>query len=86
LPVVIGVEAEADCPRDVFRYDDGMFFASPHPRPIPGVSPDRNLHGTSFAVANMTGFAARALLHCSRSGLRETLIAGAENTVSRRRL
>ena len=31
------------------------------PRPIPGVPPARNLHGASFAVANLTGFLARAL-------------------------
>jgi subtilisin family serine protease len=29
--------------------------ASGYPRPIPGVDPDRNLKGLSFAVANVTG-------------------------------
>jgi len=37
-----------------------MFRASGYPRPVPGVPPARNLHGISFAVANMTGFVARA--------------------------
>jgi hypothetical protein len=27
---------------------------------MPGVPPERNLNGVSFAVANMTGFVARA--------------------------
>ncbi len=31
------------------------------PRQIPGVPPDRNLHGVSFAVANATALAARAM-------------------------
>lgn len=35
--------------------------ASGYPRPIPGVSPDRNLKGLSFAVANATGLLALAL-------------------------
>jgi hypothetical protein len=35
--------------------------ASPYPRPIPGVPPERNLHGISFAVANATGVLARSL-------------------------
>ena len=43
--------------------DDGgvVFRASGFARPIPGVDPRRNLHGISFAVANMTGFLARAM-------------------------
>ena len=36
------------------------FFASGYPRPLPGVPPARNLNGISFAVANMSGFVARA--------------------------
>jgi subtilisin family serine protease len=36
--------------------------ASGYPRPIPGVPPERNLKGTSFAVANATGLIARALM------------------------
>ncbi|HMA22912.1 MAG TPA: hypothetical protein VKP00_02930, partial [Gemmatimonadaceae bacterium] len=37
------------------------FSASPYPRPIPGVPQERNLAGVSFAVANVTGFLARAI-------------------------
>ena len=81
LPGIIGVLPDPDCPRDVFRYHDGMFHASPYPRPIPGVPVDRNLQGISFAVANMTGLIAGVLKASSRSAIREALIAQAENTV-----
>jgi Subtilase family len=81
LPEVIGVAPDVDCPREAFRYHNGMFYASPYPRPIPGVSVDRNLSGTSFAVANMTGLVARALRNSSRSAIRETLIADAEQMI-----
>jgi len=82
LPEVIGVASEPDCPRHVFRYYAGVFHASPYPRPIPGVPVGRNLRGTSFAVANMTGLVARALSNSSRSTIQEALIAQAENTVA----
>lgn len=63
LPRVIGVGLCADCPRDTFSFDETPdrveFFASGYPRPAPGVPPERNLNGISFAVANMTGLAAR---------------------------
>jgi hypothetical protein len=75
LPMVIGVAPDPECPRDAFRYHNGMFHASPYPRPIPGVPVNRNLHGISFAVANMTGLVARALEHTSRGEIRETLLA-----------
>ena len=66
LPKVVPVVLDWDCPRDEYRIDqstDGrvLLRASGYPRPIPGVSPERNLKGPSFAVANMTGFIARAL-------------------------
>jgi subtilisin family serine protease len=66
LPGVIGVVADASCDRDevevtVRAGDVPLFSASPYPRPIPGVPRERNLHGVSFAVANVTGFLARAL-------------------------
>ena len=66
LSGVIGVVADAALARDalvVTRLDDGtaVFAASPYPRPIPGVPRERNLSGVSFAVANVTGFIARAV-------------------------
>jgi subtilisin family serine protease len=66
LPGVLAVQVDWSCPRNEYRVatiDGGLVFkASGLPRPIPGVSPSRNLSGVSFAVANMTGFAARTLV------------------------
>jgi hypothetical protein len=61
---VIPVVLDWDCPRDEFRTSvlpDGrtLYHASGFPRPIPGVSPERNLKGISFAVANVSGLLAR---------------------------
>ncbi len=60
LPGVIGVECDFECPRGQYYSRDGVFYASGFARPIPGVPPEKNLNGVSFAVANLTGFAARA--------------------------
>ena len=64
LPGVIGVEVDWTMPREQYGVasdEQGTTIrASGFPRPIPGVPPERNLHGVSFAVANVTGFAARA--------------------------
>jgi subtilisin family serine protease len=64
LPGVIPVQLDWTCPRDALRSVDidgvTVFRASGYPRPIPGVPPERNLHGISFAVANVAGFVARA--------------------------
>jgi subtilisin family serine protease len=66
LAGVVGVVADAALERDaldVSHRDDGItvYTASPYPRPIPGVPRERNLFGVSFAVANVTGFLARAV-------------------------
>jgi len=66
FPGVLGVGLDWDCPRDNWRWSDAeegknRLFASGHPRPVPGVPPRRNLHGISFAVANITGFSAAIL-------------------------
>jgi subtilisin family serine protease len=65
LPGVIRVTMDASIPREgcrAFRAHDGevTFAASGYPRPIPGVPPERNLNGQSFAVANVTGLVAQA--------------------------
>src|SRR5260370_25889842 len=64
LPGVIGVGLDWDCPREAYRYSRGgdslAFYASCYPRSLPGMATGRNLHGLSFAVANLTGFVARA--------------------------
>jgi subtilisin family serine protease len=51
----------ADLPRGQWQVDGAGFAASGEPRPIDGVPPAANLRGISFAVANMTGIAARLL-------------------------
>ncbi len=66
LPHVIRVQLDWNCPRDRYRTvlsADGSLVvqASGFPRPIPGVPPNKNLKGVSFAVANATGFLARAI-------------------------
>jgi hypothetical protein len=64
LPGVLGVQLDWDCPRNRYRVtsEDGTsgIFVSGYPRPIPGVSQQRNLYGISFATAQMSGFAALA--------------------------
>jgi len=64
LPGVVPVVVDWNCPRDEYRTSllpDGrmLYHASGFPRPIPGVAPERNLKGISFAVANVTGLIAR---------------------------
>lgn len=66
LDGVIGVAADWECGRDTLtaaRMPDERISlaASPLPRPIPGLPPERNLSGVSFAVANATGYLARLL-------------------------
>jgi subtilisin family serine protease len=64
MPSVIGVAVDWEIPRDRYSVDrsddDPVFIASAYPRDIPGVAREHNLKGISFAVANMTGFVARA--------------------------
>src|SRR5262245_49910798 len=64
LPGVISVDVDWALPRHLYRISEvsgsPVFHASGFPRPLPGVSPARNLSGISFAVANMTGFVVQA--------------------------
>lgn len=66
MPGVVGVVMDADQDRDtvaVVQLASGTALrASPYPRPIPGVPPERNFNGISFAVANAVGVLARVLL------------------------
>ena len=65
LPGVLPVEIDWSLPRDRYRTAEiggvTVFRASGFAREIPGVPPERNLHGISLAVANMTGLVARAI-------------------------
>jgi hypothetical protein len=61
LPGAVPVLLDWECPREecrVKQLPDGreIYHASGFPRPIPGVPPERNLKGISFAVANVTGW------------------------------
>lgn len=66
LPGVVKAELDWECARHEVRpvaAADGtlVFRASGYPREIPGVPPEYNLKGLSFAVANVCGLLARWL-------------------------
>jgi subtilisin family serine protease len=69
LPNVVGVIADDTIERTEIKVqstDGGLVVrASPFPRPIPNVPRERNLSGVSFAVANVSGFLARASEHAN---------------------
>ena len=62
---VVAARLDWAIPRDEYRLlkirDRPVVSASGYPRDIPGVPREKNLKGLSFAVANTTGFVARAL-------------------------
>jgi subtilisin family serine protease len=66
LAGVWAVTLDWSVPRETVRIDrltenGAAFRASGYPRPIPGVPPERNLKGVSFAVANVTGVVAQLI-------------------------
>jgi hypothetical protein len=63
LPSVVGVATSWQCGRNELERGpvELSLVASGFPRPIPGVPPERNLSGISFAVGNVSGFLARLL-------------------------
>lgn len=66
LDGAVGVTLDWTLPRDcadvvIGPAEQCAMRASGFPRPIPGVPPERNLKGLSFAVANATGLLALAL-------------------------
>jgi Subtilase family len=89
LDGVVPVVLDWDCPRDEYRArvaKDGriVFGASGYPRDLPGVSRERNLKGISFAVANMTGFVARALEAHPHSSLDDLIrVLSSQNRIDR---
>ena len=65
LDDAIAVDLDWSLSRDECRVERSngrivRLYAAGFPRPIPGVPPERNLRGPSFAVANGTGLLARA--------------------------
>lgn len=72
LDGVLRVELDWTCPRGSHTMTGSpeapVFRTCGYPRPIPGIDPERNLKGLSFAVANITGIAARAMIE---TGLRD---------------
>jgi subtilisin family serine protease len=73
LPGVFGVGLDWETPRNLYRCEDtpggAVYFTSGYPRSLPGLPRERNLHGISFAVANMTGFIARACEESAAAGI-----------------
>lgn len=62
LEGVCGVVADGSLEREVYvDLGGGRYAASPYPREIPGVPREKNLHGISFAVANLTGLFVKRL-------------------------
>lgn len=66
LDGVVAVELDWTCPRLAVEVGPDaagrpVCRASGYPRPAPGIPPERNLKGLSFAVANVTGVLARLL-------------------------
>jgi len=90
LPQVLGIRLDWEWPRAGYRPDGNGFAASGYPRPIPGVPQQRNLYGISFAVAQMSGFAALAVEHLGAlprsparlASVREALAAEARRLTS----
>jgi subtilisin family serine protease len=72
LPGIFGVGLDWETPRNLYRCEEtpagAVYFTSGYPRSLPGLPRERNLHGISFAVANMTGFVARAWEESAAAG------------------
>jgi subtilisin family serine protease len=83
LDEVFAVRADWTCARDTYAIaaveDRAVLTTSPYPRSIPGVPRERNVSGVSFAVANASGFVARARESSPRAAAAEIfdVLAGA---------
>ena len=79
LDGVVAVRLDWSCPRDGYRVAGSesrrVIVASGYPRDIPNVPRERNLKGISFAVANASGFVARAMEAVPGAGASEILEA-----------
>lgn len=78
LTEVFGVALDETISRNQYGVKGRVYLAAGYPRPAPGVPVERNLQGISFAVANMSGFIARALQQSPPEHLREILLAEAQ--------
>lgn len=74
---VVRVELDWACPRGSHAVAGSpgapVFRTCGYPRPIPGVDPERNLKGLSFAVANVAGIAAQAMIETGLRGRHDTV-------------
>jgi subtilisin family serine protease len=68
----LAVAADYALDREAIRFEGGLFHASPWARQRGVLPREKNFHGTSFAVAHVTGIAAKLLSEGERS-LREAL-------------
>ena len=79
IPLVAGVALDWTCAREAIWIERTgptiTFGGSGFPRPVPGLAPERNIRGVSFAVANVTGVLARALEDRSEVRSVENLMA-----------
>ncbi len=75
LPGAFAVDLDPQCARDRYSLRGETFVAAGYPRDAPGIPRERNLQGISFAVANMSGFAARLLETMPGRELRKALKA-----------
>ena len=80
LPGVVAVALDWECARDACDVSANpggrvIIRASGYPRPIPGVPPERNLKGQSFAVANATGLLALAIETTSVKSIKDLIAA-----------
>jgi hypothetical protein len=66
--------ARDECRLDRLDSGGAVFRASGYPRPIPGVPPERNLKGVSFAIANVTGLLAALLLNDATTDAPEMVV------------
>jgi hypothetical protein len=67
IPVVAGGELEGGR----IRAEGGRFHASPWARPRGELPREKNFHGTSFAIANLSGIAARLMAEAGIASARE---------------
>lgn len=62
LPDVLRVEADPELPPGALRHREGIFYAPPWARSLGPLPKERNLQGTSLAVAQVAGAAAARLM------------------------